>query len=230
MKVEIYSDVACPWCYIGQRRFQRALAALPLGNRVEVVYRSYQLDPTMPHDPVPMNEYLQRRFGARSEGMQQQVAEAARGEGIEIDFAGGVIVNTLTAHRLLRLAEQEYGVAVQRGLTEKLFEAHFERGQDISNHGVLSDLAAAVGTDVARVRDYLGSGEGLKETRAAIEAASALGVRAVPTFVFDGQHALEGAQPTSTFLQVIEQLDAAATKSGSGSEGDAYCVDGACSV
>jgi len=184
----------------------------------------------MPQDSVPMSEHLRGRFGARSEGMQKQVAEAARGAGIEIDFASGLIVNTLTAHRLLWLAEQEYGVAVQRGLTEKLFEAHFERGQNISNHGVLSDLAAAVGMDVARVRDYLGSGEGLKETRAAIEAASALGVRAVPTFVFDGQHALAGAQPTSTFLQVIEQLDAAATKSASGSEGDAYCADGACSV
>lgn len=228
MKIEIYSDVACPWCYIGERRFQRALAAFPGAGDVEVVYRPFQLDPSMPEQPVPMNEYLRRRFGAQVEGMQEHVAGAARGEGIRIDFENGVIVNTLTAHRLLRLAEREHGAPVQRALAEHLFEAHFERGQDVSDPGVLSGLAAAVGMDAARVRGYLASDEGVEETRAAIRAAPARGVRAVPTFVFDGRHAVEGAQPTSTFLQVLERLDVAEREGGEGAGGS--CADGACAV
>jgi predicted DsbA family dithiol-disulfide isomerase len=228
VKIEIYSDVACPWCYIGERRFERALAAFPGAGEVEVVYRPFQLDPSMPEQPVPMNEYLRRRFGARVEGMQAHVAGAARGEGIRIDFENGVIVNTLAAHRLLRLAEEEHGAAVQRALAEKLFETHFERGQDVSDPGVLGGLAAAVGMDAARVRGYLASSEGVEETRAAIRAASALGVRAVLTFVFDGRHAVEGAQPTSAFLQVLERLGAAEREGGGAAAGS--CADGACAV
>src|SRR5690606_33521353 len=114
MKVEIYSDVACPWCYIAERRFARALAAYPGGDRVEVVYRSYQLGPEAPAEAVPMMEYLSRRFGDRVDGMLERVSENARVEGIEMAWDRALSVNTLTAHRLLRLAEREYGPAVQR--------------------------------------------------------------------------------------------------------------------
>jgi predicted DsbA family dithiol-disulfide isomerase len=230
MKVEIYSDVACPWCYIGERRFHRALAAFPGADRVEVVYRSYQLDPNAPEQPEPMTEYLRRRFGARANGMLEHVGAAGRDEGIRIDFENGLIVNTLTAHRLLHLAEREYGATVQRTLAEKLFRAYFERGQDVSDPEVLVALAAEAGMHADRARSDLASGEGLAETRAAIEEASALGVRAVPTFVFDGVHAVEGAQPTSVFLQVLERLQAETVRPGDSGSTDASCSDGACAA
>jgi predicted DsbA family dithiol-disulfide isomerase len=114
-------------------------------------------------------------------------------------------VNTLTAHRLLRLAEQEYGAEAQRELAEKLFEAHFEEGGDIGDPGELTALAVEVGLDPRRVAAYLASDEGLAETKAEIAAARDLGITAVPTFVIDEQYAVQGAQPPEIFLQVLGQ-------------------------
>ncbi|HEX7120655.1 MAG TPA: DsbA family oxidoreductase [Longimicrobiales bacterium] len=241
MKVEIYSDVVCPWCYIGERRFRRALAAYPGADRVEVVYRSYQLDPDAPAEAVPLMEYLRKRFGASVDGMLARVTENAAGEGIEMAWDRAQAVNTLTAHRVLRLAEQEYGADVQRALAERLFEAHFSRGSDVSDHELLAELAESVGMDRARVQAYLASGAGEEETRREIEQARRLGVTAVPTFVFEGRWAVQGAQPASTFLQALEevakQMAGAGAASGraSGGEGDdaapdADCADGSCAV
>jgi predicted DsbA family dithiol-disulfide isomerase len=206
MKIEIYSDLVCPWCYIGERRFARALAAYPRAGEVEVVYRSYQLDPDAPAAAVPHLEYMRGRYGASVSGMLQQVTDAARGEGIEMDWDEALAVNTLTAHRLLRLAEREYGAPTQRALTEKLFDAHFSRGGDLADHELLADLAVSVGMDGARVRSYLASAEGLEETRYEIDQARRLGIRSVPTFVFEGQFAVQGAQPASVFVQALEEV------------------------
>src|SRR5690606_20979544 len=169
MKVEIYSDVACPWCYIGERRFARALAAYSGADRVEVVFRSYQLDPGAPAEAVPTKEYLRRRFGDRVDEMLDRVSSNARGEGIVMDWDRALSVNTLTAHRLLRLAEHEYGADVQGALAEKLFAAHFTEGGDVSDHELLTSLAESVGMDPERVRTYLATGEGEAETTAEIE-------------------------------------------------------------
>ena len=235
MKVEIYSDIACPWCYIGEKRFQRALAAFPQADSVDVVYRSYQLDPNTPAEPVPHNEYMQRRFGKPVNDMLAQVTETARGEGIEMNWDEAIAVNTLTAHRLLRLAEQEYGAEVQRALVEKLFEAHFTDGGNVADHDLLTEHAAAVGMDEVRVRDYLASNEGLEETREDLEAARARGVQAVPTFVFEGQWAVQGAQSASAFLQVLEEVTertagATASANGEADEAAENCADGSCTV
>lgn len=228
MRVEIYSDVMCPWCYVGERRFRRALGAFPGGGEVEVVYRPYQLDPSAPERPTPMAEYLRKRFGPRMDGMREHVAGVARSEGIEIDFERGVVVNTLTAHRLLRLAEREYGAETQAALAGKLFEAHFERGGDVSDPALLTDMAVAAGLDRARVEEYLASGEGASETREEIARAARLGVRAVPTFIFDGKFALEGAQPTSTFLAALEEVAQHASP-GAG-DADGSCAGDSCAV
>ena len=230
MKIEIYSDVMCPWCYIGERRFQRALSAFPGSEQLEVVYRPYQLDSTTPEQPTPMNDYLQRKFGPRLDDLRQHVSGAARAEGIRMDYDNGVIVNTLKAHRLLRLAEREYGAEIQRALAEKLFEAHFERGADVSDHDVLTELAASTGMDAERVRTYLASNEGREETQAELANAVERGVRAVPTFVFDNQYAIEGAQPTSTFLKVLEELTSASSSEAGGTADGAVCADDSCAV
>jgi len=229
MKVEIYADVVCPWCYIGERRFARALAAFPQADRVEVVHRSYQLDPEAPGEAAPLKQYLARRYGALVEGMLARGTEAAAAEGIVMDWDRALAVNTLTAHRLLGLAEREYGAEVQRALLDKLFEAHFTRGMDVADHERLADLAASVGMARARVQAYLASDEGLAETREALARARRIGVRAVPTFVFDGEYAVEGAQPASVFLQVLEEA-ASRNTPGEAGEADDACADGACAV
>ncbi len=233
MRVEIYSDVACPWCYIGERRFRRALAAFPGADRVEVVFRSYQLDPSAPEAAVPLKEYLRKRFGGPVDGMLRQVSENAKGEGIEMDWDRALAVNTMTAHRLLRLAERDCGAEAQRALAEKLFEAHFSLGGDVSDPALLADLAESVGMDRERVSAYLASGEGLEETRAEIDRARGLGITAVPTFVFEGRWTIQGAQSASTFLQALEQVAAQVAAAGASDEssasGDA-CADGSCAV
>ena len=233
MKVEIYSDVVCPWCYIGERRFERALAAFPAAGDVEVVFRPYQLDPSTPETAVPTMQYLERRFGRPVNGMVDQVTAAAAAEGITMDFDRALAVNTRTAHRLLRLAEREYGPAVQRALMDALFDAHFSGGGDVSDHALLTTLAEGAGMDADRVRGYLASGEGAAALATEFAEARALGIKAVPTFVLDGQYMVEGGQPASTFLQVLEEVQRRATAERVGSAGtsdDASCADGVCAV
>src|SRR5688572_11962017 len=207
MKIEIYSDIACPWCYIGDHRFEAALADLPGAEEIEVVYRPYQLDPAAPERPVPSRERLARRFGSGVEAKLAHVTGAAAAEGITLDWDRALSVNTRTAHRLARLAELEYGSGVQRALMRGLFAAHFTEGGDVSDHEQLTRIAVAAGMEEARVRSYLGSGEGTDELLAELEQARAIGVGAVPTFVFDGRYAVQGAQPAATFRQLLEELD-----------------------
>jgi predicted DsbA family dithiol-disulfide isomerase len=228
MRVEIYSDVVCPWCYVGERRFARALGTLPNAGEVEVVYRPFQLNPDAPDEAIPLAEYMEKRFGSRAATMHGQVEAAGAGEGITFAWDRALSVNTRTAHRLARLAEREYGVEVQRALVERLFDLHFTRGGDLSDPEQLADEAAAVGMDRARARAYLASDEGKRELEAEFEAARRIGVRAVPTFVFDGRWAIEGAQPTARFAEALAEL-ATAKAQGEEEEGGA-CTDGACEV
>lgn len=229
MKIEIYSDVACPWCYIGQVRFERALRAFPQADQVEVSYRPYQLDPAAPEPSVPMMQSLERRFGPQARAMVDRVAENARTEGVQMDFDRALAANTLDAHRLMERAGSEYGAEVQRDLAEALFRAHFTEGRDVASPETLIELAAAAGMDATRTRDFLESGEGRREVTEQIEQARRLGITSVPTFVFDGKYAVQGAQPTSTFLQALEQV-AQERGNGKATGGNGSCADGACDV
>ena len=227
MKVEIYSDIACPWCYVGERRFSRALSILQPSVEVEVVFRPFQLDPTLPHTPSPLIDQLRRKFGARAEAMVRHVTSIASKEGLDLRFDRAQAVNTLTAHRLLRLAEREYGAGVQREVAEKLFESHFTKGESVANAEVLTRLAASAGMSEERVREYLNSDDGVQEVLEDITRARRIGVQAVPTFVFDGARAIQGAQPASVFLQQFEEL---LSSVGAATQQDvaAICADGNC--
>jgi predicted DsbA family dithiol-disulfide isomerase len=206
LKIEVYSDVACPWCFLGERRLERALEKFSGRDDVEVVFRSFQLDPTTPERAVPLLQELERKFGANARAMTQRISEAGREEGIDFDWTRALAVNTLTAHRLLRLAEHEYGAESQRRLATLLFEAHFEDGGDVGDVGELTALAVEAGLDPKRVVAYLSSGEGLAETKADIAAAQDLGITAVPTFVIDDQYAVQGAQPPEIMLDILNDL------------------------
>jgi predicted DsbA family dithiol-disulfide isomerase len=205
VQVVIYSDIACPWCYIGKRRFEKALAAFPRRDEVEVIFKPYQLDPDAPASATPLRERLQRKFGAQAGAMTQRVTETARGEGIEMNFDRALAANTLTAHRLLWLAGREYGPAVQQALADRLFDAHFSQGGDIGDHDQLTALAESAGMHRKRVADFLASDEGTDEVKAEIREAQQMGITAVPTFIFDDRYAVQGGQPSHIFLQALER-------------------------
>ncbi|HEY4216743.1 MAG TPA: DsbA family oxidoreductase [Gemmatimonadaceae bacterium] len=207
MKVEIYSDIACPWCYIGERRFEKAVAQFAGRDDVDVVFRPFQLDPGAPEAGMPISQYLERRFGGSIADKLQHVTDTAAGEGIAIDWDSAIAANTRTAHRLLGFAEREYGVEMQHRLVDALFAAHFSQGVNVADVDALADVAGAVGIDRAKAHAYLTSDQGVPELTAALGEAAELGVSSVPTFVFEGLYAVSGAQPTATFVQVLEEVD-----------------------
>ncbi|MFD9124648.1 DsbA family oxidoreductase [Kitasatospora sp. NPDC059571] len=228
MKVEIYSDIACPWCYIGKRRFEQALDRFPGKDGVEVVYRPYQLVPDAPEQATPHRAWLAERYGPQSVAMDARVTELGRAEGITYDFDAALHANTFLAHRLLHLAENEYGAAVQGELKERLLKAHFTDGADVADRAQLAEVAVAAGLDAERVTAYLAGDEGADEVRAQLAEARALGISAVPTFVFEGRWAVQGGQEADTFLRVLQQV---AEETAVAADGDAEaCADGACAV
>ena len=206
MRIDIYSDIACPWCYIGERRFARALADRPDADAIEVVFRPYQLDPDLPETPQPLMQRLAEKFGAQKDAAMERVMAMAEDEGLTMRFDDALAVNTFTAHRLLWWAEQTADPATQRALAEKLFEAYFTNGENVADPDVLADVAAEVGLDRERARTFLASDEGADEVQALIEHAQRLGIRAVPTFVFNDESAVQGAQPADTFRRVLDDL------------------------
>jgi predicted DsbA family dithiol-disulfide isomerase len=206
MKIEIYSDVACPWCYIGSTRFERALAEFPGRDDVEVSFRPFQLNPDTPTQAQPLYDYYERLFGPDFRSRQADVAALAAKEGLEFRFERALAVNTFTAHRLLWLTERDYGPAVQRALKTALLRAYFTDGRDVGDTATLAGLATEAGVDPDLAGKWLTGDEGTAETTAAIEYARRLGVQAVPTFVFDGRYAVQGAQGTDVFLSALAEV------------------------
>lgn len=207
LQVEVYSDIACPWCYVGKRRFEEALAAFPGRDRVEVVYRPYQLDPSTPEKAEPLSERLALKFGREQlPAMHARLHEVGAGAGIAFDFDNALAANTLTGHRLLGHALEAYGRDTQAALKDRLLRAYFTEGADIGDHEALVGYAVDAGLDRDRTAAFLASDAGLAEVRAEIERAREIGVTAVPTFVFQGKWAVQGAQETATFEQVLAQV------------------------
>jgi predicted DsbA family dithiol-disulfide isomerase len=232
MKVEIYSDIACPWCYVGKARFERALAAFPGAGDVEVSYRPFQLNPATPEQAEPLYEYYDKLFGPQFRGKHGQVADIAKAEGLDFRFDRALAVNTFTAHRLLWLTRRDYGDAVQRDLKDALLRAYFTDGGNVGDTDTLVGLAAAAGVDPERARGWLTGDEGTAEVRAELERARQLGIQAVPTFVFEGRYAVQGAQEAATFLRVLEQVAAefSTTSVPIRDSADDACADGSCTV
>ncbi|MER5867470.1 DsbA family oxidoreductase [Kitasatospora sp. NPDC002040] len=231
MKVEIWSDVACPWCFVGKRRFEQALDRFAGKDGVEVVYRPYQLVPDAPETATPHRAWLAERYGPQSVAMDARVTELGRTEGIDFDFDTALHANTFLGHRLLHLAESEYGAAVQGVLKEALLTAHFSRGADVGDRAELTEIAVAAGLDRDRVTAYLAGDEGADAVRAQLAEGREIGISAVPTFVFEGKWAVQGGQEADTFLQVLEQVAAETAADGAveAPHGDS-CADGACAV
>lgn len=212
MRIEVWADVVCPWCWIGETRLYRALEQRP-DVQAEVVWRPFQLQPGIPPEGLPWDEVVRTKFGGpeRARTMFQHVASAGAGDGLAFDFERiPAHPNTRDAHRLVLLA-QEAGIG--REMAEALFRANFQEGRDIGKTGVLADVAAQVGLDRDRVARFLGGdqlGRVVDESQA---EARSLGIDGVPFFVLDGKYAFSGAQPLETFVAVLDRvrsMDAAA--------------------
>ena len=209
--VDIWSDVVCPWCSIGKRRFERALEQL--GDQIDVTvrFRPYQLDPTAsPGKTEPVSVAYAKKFGGpeRAAELMQNVTDIAAQEGIEFHMERALRANTLLAHRLIWLADQPGSPVAQRDMKARLMQAYFTDGLDVGDPDTLADLAAELGFDRGDVVAFLDSDRGVAELRADLELAGDLGITAVPTFVINGQWAVPGAQDTDTFVNVLQRVHA----------------------
>ncbi len=206
MKVEIFSDIACPFCYIGTRHFAEALRQSGREGEVEVEWRSFQLDPGAPKRAEgDLYDHLSRKFGmTRDEvmAMNDRVVSMGHGAGIEFDYENAFAVNTFDAHRMLQLAARE---GHEAALADLLFAAYFTGAADLSDSTDLVRLAVKAGVDPGRAQEVAASDEFAEEVRADQELAGMLGISGVPTFVFDRATAISGAQPVDLMRAAIDQ-------------------------
>lgn len=207
MKVEIWSDVMCPFCYLGKHRYEQALAQFAERDYVITEWKSFQLDPTLPKEGLSTNTYtyLSERKGMsidRARQMTEGLSAQAAAEGITLDFEKAIIANTFDAHRLTHLAKRQgFGNEIE----EKLFEAHFVNGEDISDKVVLTTLGKSVGLKEDQIQEMFEKDQFKEEVKAEITEAAKLGIRGVPFFVFNRKYAVSGAQPQEVFLQTLEK-------------------------
>lgn len=206
MKIEIWSDIACPFCYIGRRHLELALEELPFRDEVSVEWRSFQLDPAASSEGSQRAvEMLASKYGMSLEqarASQAQVSARAREVGLEMRDDGGVSTNTRDAHRLLHLAA-EHGL--QDELKGALFRAHFAEGVNVGDHAVLSGIATGVGLAGDEVSAVLNSDRFAHEVVSDQQEGQSLGVQGVPFFVLGRRYGLSGAQPVEVFREALEQ-------------------------
>ena len=202
----MWSDVVCPWCYIGKRRFETAMERLRDEAQIEVVFRAYQLDPNAsPGKSTPVTDAYAKKFGGpeRAEQIISQVTAVAATEGLEFHMERALRANTLLSHRVLWLAE---ATGHQYALKERLLQAYFVDGLDVGDPDVLAACAAEVGMPREAVRAFLDSDDGVAEVQQQLAVAADAEITAVPTFVIDGKWAVPGAQDPDTFVNVIRRL------------------------
>lgn len=207
MQVEIWSDVMCPFCYIGKRKFEAAMRAFPHGDSVEVIWKSFQLDPDLGRaDGRSVNQYLAERKGwplEQARTLNDRVARSARTVGLEYDFDKAVVANSFVAHRLVQLGKSRgKGDAVE----EALFKAYFTDGRDISDPPTLVALGREAGLEAGEVETMLAGDAFSDAVRRDLLEARQVGVTGVPFFVFDRKYAVSGAQESAVFQQVLRQV------------------------
>lgn len=215
LSVEVWSDIACPWCYVGKRRLEAALARFPRRDAVDVVWRAFELDPAAPRvrDPdVSYAERLAKKYGASvadAEGMIRRMTDVAAEDGLDFHFERIRPGNTFDAHRVLHLAGER---GVQDAVKERLLRGYMTEGEAIGEPEALVRLAGEAGLDPAEVRAMLATDTYAREVRADEEQARALGIHGVPFFVFGARYAASGAQPAELLLGALEKAWAEVVK------------------
>lgn len=206
MNIEIFSDLVCPWCYIGKRRLDLALNS-PVGEGVTVTWRAYQLYPNIPEQGMSRAEFWRIRYGSADQSAARaRIEHEARSVGIDMDFKSiERMPNTFKGHRLVHHARQ---FGVQHDLAETLFRLYFEDGRDVGDDEVLLDAASRHGLDRHETRAFLGSDDGADAVRSELDRAANIGVTGVPCFVLAGAFAIPGAQEPEVISQLIERARA----------------------
>lgn len=203
-RLDVYSDVICPWCYIGKRNMEAALSTLEgEGLRFEVGWRPFQLNPDMPAGGMPRREYRRAKFGSleRSRQLDAQVEDAARKAGLDIDLDRiERTPNTLDAHRLIRWAGER---RAQDPVVSALFTAYFVEGRDVGDREVLAKIAGSAGLDRTEAAQFLATNAGVREVRAEDEGVRRAGLTGVPTFALDRHVLFSGALPPDVFAEAL---------------------------
>ena len=203
MDIQVWSDVVCPWCYIGKKRLEKAVA--DFSGNVAVTFRAYQLDPSPVPTPVRIKDAMAAKFGGRerAEQMFTHVTAIAAGDGLHLDFDRAIAANTFDAHRMIAWAA---GRGLQAEMLDALQQAHFVKGIDIGSRPALAEVAGAIGLDPAAALAYLESPAGTEAVNTDLREAQELGITSVPTFVIDGKYAIQGAQESATILAAFEEI------------------------
>jgi protein disulfide-isomerase len=208
MKVEVWSDIMCPFCYIGKRHYEAAIQQFADSNRIEIEWKSFQLDPSIPKNPENKNnvyKYLADRKGmseAQSRKMHDNVVEMAKQAGLNYNFDKAVIANSFDAHKMIQLAKTK-GLGDEA--EERLFRAYFIEGMDFGDAATLVKIGQEIGLQANDIEAALVSEELAKKVNADVAEAAQLGIQGVPFFVFNRKYAVSGAQPTEAFLQTLEK-------------------------
>jgi predicted DsbA family dithiol-disulfide isomerase len=205
MDVEIWSDINCPWCYIGKRRFEAALSEFEHADEVNVTWRSFELDPSAPAEvPGHGAEMIAEKYGMtleRAQEMEQHVTEVAAGDGLEYNLESARLGSTFDGHRLVHLAKQH---GLQDAMKERLMRARFTDSQLVSDHDTLVELAVEVGLDADEVRAMLASDDFAEAVREDERTAQQFGITGVPMFVVDRAFGASGAQPPEQLLALLQ--------------------------
>jgi predicted DsbA family dithiol-disulfide isomerase len=205
VQIDIVSDTVCPWCFIGKRKLERALAMRP-DVTAQVFWRPYRLDPNIPKGGVDRKAYMQAKFGDNPNAGAMRDTLVDEGAKLGIDFAFDRIAispNTLDSHRLVRWAG---GAGVQNEVVERLFKAYFIEGRDIGDASVLLDIATAAGMHAALVADLLANDSDLAEVEREAGMANQMGITGVPCFIFDGRFMISGAREPDVLVKVIDKV------------------------
>ena len=237
LTVEIWSDIACPWCYIGKKRFETALSQFAFRDQVEVTWRSFELSPETPAGPGrPEIDALAEHKGIprpQVERMFAQVTDVAAGEGLAYDFGRSLSANTFDGHRLVHLAASLGGPSLADRVLEALYSAHFEHGADLGDDETLLRIVSEAGLDADTARVTLAGNDHAEAVRHDEAEARAIGVTGVPFFVVDRRIGVSGAQPADVFTRLLEEgwknANPLATLAAADPEA-AACVDDACAV
>lgn len=221
IKVDIVSDVVCPWCFIGKRRIEKAMTALQDEFDFEVSYLPFELNPQTPQEGFNQKEYLAKKFGSEEKYHQitNHVTQVAAQEGLQFDFdKQRISPNTKDAHRVIWFAKKE---GKQLPAKEALMKAYFEQGVDLTKKENIIAVASSVGLDAKRINSLLNSDEGLREVNELEQLNYKRGISGVPFYIINNQYGISGAQPSDVFMQAFKQIGTEVTSA----EGEACDIE-----
>ena len=232
LKVQIWSDIMCPFCYIGKRRIEEALSLFEHKDAVAIEWKSFQLDATFKASADDnMVDHLAEKYGKEkdwAQGMLDNMTQNAKNAGLDFHFEKAILANSFNAHRLLHLAKK-YQLA--NDLEELLFKAYLTEGKNINDNSTLKELGVSVGLNAVEIDEVLNSDAYGNDVKQDIQNANAIGVQGVPFFVFDNKYAVSGAQPATAFLEILQKawdegkFDSKVTLINT-TEGDSCGIDG----